>query len=114
MVVNQVLLLLLKPQPYVPAKTFATNCSFKEEAVLARVVRSPPTLSSQSIIKQTDARIWDYPMPALMAADVPCCWSFCRCCQIFCMCCVAQGNLLCQVVGFFIAYNAYVRFDFDE
>ena len=43
--------------------------SFKEEAVLARVVRSPPTLSSQSIIKQTDARIWDYPMPALMAAD---------------------------------------------
>ena len=27
MVVNQVLLLLLKPQPYVPAKTFATNCS---------------------------------------------------------------------------------------
>ena len=24
------------------------------------------------------------------------------------------GNLLCQVVGFFIAYNAYVRFDFDE
>ena len=26
MVVNQVLLLLLKPQPYVPAKTFATNC----------------------------------------------------------------------------------------
>ena len=28
MVVNQVLLLLLKPQPYVPAKTFATNCRF--------------------------------------------------------------------------------------
>ena len=27
MVVNQVLLLLLKPQPYVPAKTFATNCT---------------------------------------------------------------------------------------
>ena len=29
MVVNQVLLLLLKPQPYVPAKTFATNCSVR-------------------------------------------------------------------------------------
>ena len=28
-----------------------------------------PTLSSQSIIKQTDARIWNYPMRALMAAD---------------------------------------------
>ena len=28
MVVNQVLLLLLKPQPYVPAKTFATNCIY--------------------------------------------------------------------------------------
>ena len=27
---------------------------------------------------------------------------------------VSKGNLLCQVVGFFIAYNAYVRFDFDE
>ena len=24
---------------------------------------------------------------------------------------VSKGNLLCQVVGFFIAYNAYVRFD---
>ena len=27
---------------------------------------------------------------------------------------VSKGNLLCQVIGFFIAYNAYVRFDFDE
>ena len=54
--------------------------SFKEEAVLARVVRSAPTMSSHSIIKQANERIWSYPMPALMAADVPCCWSFCRCC----------------------------------
>ena len=39
MVVNQVLLLLLKPQPYVPAKTFATNCSSAGSAwqVLATV-----------------------------------------------------------------------------
>ena len=35
MVVNQVLLLLLKPQQYVPAKTFATNCSVIERVVLS-------------------------------------------------------------------------------
>ena len=27
---------------------------------------------------------------------------------------VSKGNLLCKVIGFFIAYNANVRFDFDE
>ena len=27
---------------------------------------------------------------------------------------VSKGNLLCKVIGFFIAYNADVRFDFDE
>ena len=27
---------------------------------------------------------------------------------------VSKGNLLCKVIGFFIAYNADVRFDFDS
>ena len=40
--------------------------SFKEEAVLARVVRSPPTLSSQSIIKQANEVLWSYPLLVLI------------------------------------------------
>ena len=44
MVVNQVLLLLLKPQPYVPAKTFATNCNY----LIGRIIVELPVISNIS------------------------------------------------------------------
>ena len=56
MVVNQVLLLLLKPQPYVPAKTFATNC--KCEFVLEKVAPADSALRPRTIEVASDIALF--------------------------------------------------------